>query len=218
MHLPCIWSCLQEPYPLWRRRWQKVGAQIEWCCSVETFSWNTQSHKSVNGFKYFLHHWNNILSKSKSLHCNLGQFHVGFGQCDEWLKALLVPSMLCYNHLCSNAVKGLPEISVLQGHPDAALLVWVSCWGGPGHAQIHFGVCRENTWKQICKVRCIYKTYDWFVAVYRVNRCIRTRKNIFSQRMQNLTHHIIDQDSFGQIVPIYLHPKMNKPLQSSITF
>ena len=35
----------------------------------------------------------------------------------------LLPSMLCYDHLCPAAVEGLPEISALQGHPDAALLV-----------------------------------------------------------------------------------------------
>ena len=50
---PCIWSCLQEPYPPWRRSWHTVGARTDWCCSVETFSWNkyTKVRKLILIFK-----------------------------------------------------------------------------------------------------------------------------------------------------------------------
>lgn len=48
------------------------------------------------------------------------------------------------DHLCSDVVESLPEVSVLQGHLYAALLVQVGHRRGRWHAAGGLGVCGER--------------------------------------------------------------------------
>lgn len=45
----------------------------------------------------------------------------------------IVPAMFGDDHLSPQVVEGLPEVSLLQDHPDVALVVGVSCRGGRSH-------------------------------------------------------------------------------------
>lgn len=53
------------------------------------------------------------------------------------------PPLLGDDHLCSDTVEGLPQIGILQSHPDAALLVGLQ-WGGAGHTAAGFKVWGET--------------------------------------------------------------------------
>lgn len=130
--LPYIWSCPQEPCPPSPHNSQKGGAQRHWCCSEETFSWKTESWRWVISSCTMCILNTNILFQTFCRQTFLLQPH-------NVTKAYTLPSMLCYDHLCSYFVERFPEIRVLQSHPDAALLVWVSCWRG--HVSAQFGVC-----------------------------------------------------------------------------
>lgn len=55
------------------------------------------------------------------------------------MNAAFLPPLLGDDHLCSDAVEGLPQICILQSHPDAALLVGL-WWGGAGHTAVGFKV------------------------------------------------------------------------------